>query len=84
MICTCTDCQFYQRKFKNAEQKNSSKSVLIDMLQNELKKKENLYKDLIDEYEKLRFRHCSVVQEMEGLKEVYKRVRIIITFVVFV
>lgn len=45
------------------------------MLQNELKKKENLYKDMIDEYEKLRFRHCSVVQELDGLKEVYKRVR---------
>lgn len=44
------------------------------MLQKELKKKENLYKDLIDEYENLRFRHCSVLQELEGLKEVHKRV----------
>lgn len=50
------------------------------MLQNELKKKENLYKDLIDEYEKLRFRHCSVVQEIDGLKEIYRRVSEIIIF----
>lgn len=52
------------------------------MLQKELKKKENLYKDSIDEYEKLRFRHCSVVQELEGLKEVQRRVRKNITIYV--
>lgn len=44
------------------------------MLQKELQKKEDMYKDMIDEYEKLRFRHCSVVQELEGSREVQKKV----------
>ncbi|KAJ8935889.1 hypothetical protein NQ314_012605 [Rhamnusium bicolor] len=72
----CLDCANYKRKVHETEQTMSGRDVLIEMLQEEIKKVENLYKKSIDDYEKLRFIHCTTVQELSNLKEIHKKVNI--------
>ncbi|CAH1100001.1 unnamed protein product [Psylliodes chrysocephalus] len=69
----CLDCENYKRKLKENDHTVSARDVLIEMLQTELKKKEGLYRNAIDEHEKLRFMHCSVVQDYTNLKEIHKK-----------
>ncbi|CAG9824648.1 unnamed protein product [Phaedon cochleariae] len=44
------------------------------MLQREIQKIQNLYKSSIDDYEKLRFIHCSTVHDYSSLKEIYRKI----------
>ncbi|KAJ8922034.1 hypothetical protein NQ315_008674 [Exocentrus adspersus] len=69
----CLDCENYKRKVKEAEQTVSGRDVLIEMLQEEVKKMEQRYKTSIDDYESLRFKYCTVVQELSNLKEIHKK-----------
>ncbi|VEN52704.1 unnamed protein product [Callosobruchus maculatus] len=43
------------------------------MLQNEVKKIENLYRNLIDDYEKLRYQHCCALQELNSIRTTYQK-----------
>ncbi|KAG5895202.1 hypothetical protein JTB14_035374 [Gonioctena quinquepunctata] len=70
----CTDCAKFRRKLKENEQTVSARDVLIEMSQKEIQKLQNLYKNSIDEYEKLRFTYCSLVQDFTNLKHIYKKV----------
>ncbi|XP_018569764.1 uncharacterized protein LOC108909817 [Anoplophora glabripennis] len=70
----CLDCENYKRKVKEAEQTVSGRDVLIEMLQGEIKKLEERYKTSIDDYELLRFKYCTVVQELSNLKEIQKKI----------
>lgn len=69
------DCENYKRKVQEAEQTVSGRDVLIEMLQAEIKKLEERYKASIDDYELLRFKYCTVVQELSNLREIQKKVK---------
>lgn len=64
----------YLRRLKEAEQSLSSRDVLISMLQEQLGKLEQLYKKHLDEYQDLRFKYCSTVQELSNLKKICEKV----------
>ncbi|KAJ8973021.1 hypothetical protein NQ317_012626 [Molorchus minor] len=68
----CLNCENYKRKIIESEQTVSSRDVLIHMLQGEIQKLENKYKKSIDDYEKLRYVHCTTLQELTSLNEINK------------
>nr|CAI5831621.1 unnamed protein product [Callosobruchus analis] len=69
----CIECQGYKRLAREAKDAATSRHEVIEMLQNEVKKIENLYRNLIDEYEKLRYQHCCALQELGAIRTTYQK-----------
>nr|CAH7744815.1 unnamed protein product [Callosobruchus chinensis] len=69
----CIECQSYKRLAREEKDAATSRHEVIEMLQNEVKKIENLYRNLIDEYEKLRYQHCCALQELSSIRTTYQK-----------
>ncbi|CAG9865188.1 unnamed protein product [Phyllotreta striolata] len=70
----CLKCENFKRKIEECDQTVSARDIIIQMLQDEVKKKEGLYRNAVDEHEKLRFLHYNVAQDYANLKEIHKKV----------
>lgn len=67
----------YVRCMCKSEKSDSSRDVIISMLQQQLKKLEELYKQHLDEHQEVRYKYCTTVQELKNLKTICGKVRII-------
>lgn len=70
----CPLSEQYLRRLQDAEQSVSNRDILISMLQEQLNKLEELYKNHLDEHQEVRFKYCLVTQEFSNLKKICEKV----------
>ncbi|KAF2902866.1 hypothetical protein ILUMI_03324 [Ignelater luminosus] len=67
--------EHYKRLLQEAEESVSSRDVLITMLQEQLKKIEDLYKQNLDDTQELRLKYCVRTQELSNIKKICEKYR---------
>lgn len=70
----CTTCDSYVRKIEHVERTLSGRDAVITVLHSRVQTFENDYKNLLSQFETLRFEHSAALQDNFSLSEINAKV----------